>query len=59
MKDERITTLTHTPQDVCWCAICLQDLAKDKVWFSDDRRDGRFYCYDCAPDDAVRAKDLT
>ena len=41
-----------------WCSVCLQDIDYDSLWLSDNKQDSRHFCYDCAPDDAVRAKDL-
>ena len=43
--------------NLLWCSICLRDLKPDDVWLSDDTRDGRLFCYDCATDSAIRAKD--
>ena len=40
-----------------WCTVCLKDLAEETIWISDDIRDGRLFCYDCAPDDAIRYLD--
>jgi len=40
-----------------WCTICLRGLTKDDIWLSDDTRDGRLFCFDCAPEDAIRDKD--
>ncbi len=40
-----------------WCTICLKHITRGEVWLSDDMRDGRLFCYDCAPDEAIRAKD--
>ena len=45
-------------QGLLWCTQCLRDLTPDQVWIPDDMRDGRLFCFDCAPDDALRAKDL-
>ena len=56
MKTQRLT-LGDTPDDQIWCSVCLADLKRDAVWLSDDTRDGRHYCYHCAPDDAIRAED--
>ncbi len=49
---------SYNKMQVLWCSKCLKDLSPDKVWVSDDRRDGRLLCFDCAPDDAIRVKDL-
>lgn len=46
-------------QGVLWCTACLQDLTPHRTWLADDRHDTRLLCYDCAPGDAIRAKDLT
>lgn len=40
-----------------WCTKCLRNLTPDEVWLSDDTRDGRRFCFNCAPDDAIRLKD--
>jgi hypothetical protein len=42
---------------VLFCGKCLKDLTPDEVWLPDDMHDGRIYCYDCAPGDAIRNKD--
>lgn len=57
--DNRSNTLKRTPNNLIWCTICLKDLTRDDVWLLDDTRDGRLFCYDCAPDDAIREKDLS
>ena len=45
--------------NLLWCSVCVRDLVPDNVWLADDCRDGRLFCYECAPDDAIRAKDLS
>jgi len=45
------------PQLGYWCTVCLKKLEHTQIWLSDDTRDGRLYCYDCAPDDAIREVD--
>jgi len=44
--------------EVLWCTKCHKSLTPDDIWLPDDTHDGRIYCYTCAPDDAIRYKDL-
>jgi len=39
------------------CTKCLRNLTPDEVWLSDNTQDGRRFCFDCAPNDAIRLKD--
>lgn len=39
------------------CSVCLKDVDFDCLWLPDNM-DTKQYCFGCAPDDAVRAKDL-
>ena len=40
------------------CAGCGSPLDRGTAWVPDDIGDRRRYCFECAPDDAVREKDL-
>jgi len=44
---------------VLWCTKCHRPLTPETTWLPDDTHDGRIFCYDCAPDDAIRAKDIS
>jgi len=55
----RIQKVERTPDSLLRCSECLKNLARDEVWLPDDTRDGRLFCYHCAPDDAIRMKDLS
>ena len=55
---KRLATLKNIPDNLLWCTVCLKDLTRDEIWLSDDMRDNRYYCFDCAPNDAIRAKDI-
>lgn len=50
-QDERIKML--------WCFKCLKRLTLETTWVPDDTHNGRTFCIDCAPDSAIRAKDLS
>jgi len=54
MVDRRVH---EVPRVGYWCTVCLKHLNYDQIWLSDDTRDGRHFCYSCAPGDAIRAKD--
>lgn len=45
--------------NLLWCSKCLRDLTPNDTWIPDDTHDGRIFCYECAPTDAIRLKDLT
>ena len=47
-----------TYNGLAWCSECLKTLHPDEVWLPDDKKDGRNLCLNCAPDTAVRFKDL-
>ena len=52
-------TRVNETNNFLWCTVCLKDLTREEIWLSDDiTRDGRLFCFDCAPDNAVRAKDI-
>lgn len=40
------------------CAVCCQPLTRKTAWLPDNRHDKRRYCYEHAPADAIRQKDL-
>ena len=54
---ERIDLYSRINQ--LWCSKCVRDLTPDNTWVPDDTQDGRLFCYGHAPDDAIRAKDLS
>ena len=54
--DARAATAANIPTDLNWCSVCHKDIDGD-TWLSDDTRDGRHFCYDCAPKDGIRLKD--
>ncbi len=61
MKTETITKANReviTFDGLADCTICLKGLRPDEVWFADDSRDGRQFCEWCAPDTAIRFKDM-
>ncbi len=42
-----------------WCVLCGTTVLARDTWISDDMRDTRTFCKDCAPDDAIRLRDLS
>jgi len=44
--------------NVLHCTRCLKPLTPSETWLPNDMRDGRIFCFDCAPEDAIRAKDI-
>ena len=54
--DVRATTASSIPSELNWCSVCQKNIEGD-TWLSDDTHDGRHFCYDCAPEDAIRLKD--
>ena len=50
-------TLQQAEHDYC-CEGCGKPLTKETAWLSDNMADSGHYCFNCAPVDAVRAKDM-
>ena len=48
-----------TYNGLTWCSECLKTLQPGEVWLPDDKNDGRNLCFDCAPSNAVRFKDIS
>lgn len=45
--------------DHCYpCAACGREVPYAEAWVPDDLEDRRRYCGGCAPDDAIRLKDI-
>ncbi len=41
------------------CVLCHKMFPARDTWISDDMRDTRTFCKGCAPDDAIRLRDLS
>ena len=48
-----------TYNGLTWCTECLKTLHPDEAWLPDSKRDNRNLCFDCAPGNAIRFKDLS
>ncbi len=56
--ETRAAAAERIPGSLFWCTVCLRDITRSTVWLSGDMHDGRHFCYACAPDNAIRLKDL-
>jgi len=57
MTPSEFRKVIKVPSVGYWCTVCLRKLEYTQIWLADDLRDNRNYCYDCAPQDAVREVD--
>jgi len=56
--EELKPTLDEVLEDCEQCVACCTPLTRETAWVLDNIHDKRHYCYQHAPEDAIRVKDL-